>query len=1152
MKLTIRFLLVVSLCINLFSCSKNKTQVSLDETLFAKPPQSVAIHTWWHWLDGAITKEGITKDLEAMKLQGISQATILNIGLFDGKNFDVPQIKFGTPEWFDMFKWALQEANRLGIKIGAHNCDGWSTSGGPWITPEKSMKQYVWSKTIISGGQDVKLELAKPFAEKDFYVDVATVAYKSNNQTNSFCTAKPKASLNDTIAATNLLDGNPVSALPLRVGDKILLSFENDFLAEKIVIHPRKSFMWSDMTKFYSKYRLLASIDGKNFKKVQDIEINGLNKSIEVPIIQTKARYFKIEVLDIANIDAFIAFTLSEVELLQKDEQPAYSPTIINHLEKTVAVKAQQRAGFDFVRNQDDQKAISSKDIVDLTAKMSPDGKLEWVVPEGNWCVVRFGYTTTGVTNGPATKEGIGLECDKMDTAALDLHFNSFPQKMIDAAGEFKGNTFKFLLIDSWECGYQNWTSAMPGEFEKRRGYSLINWIPVLCGDVVENSELSDAFLYDFRKTIAELIENNYYKHFGELCHQQKIEFHAEIIYGDANYPPLDILKTNSYVDLPMFEFWAGHNQLTYPEYTPANQPEASFPAFAATLYNMPVFAAEAYTAMAHYSESPSDLKAFGDRAYCSGINQMILHSYVHQPADKKPGMTLGSFASHFNRQNLWWQHASAWFDYHARIQYVLQRGITNADILYYVGDQLPQYIANKTVSNLPSGYRAVACNYDILKTKTTVKNGKIVLPQNQTYSLLVLPENPAMELPVLERLAELVEQGAVVYGAKPMRQLSYNGITKNKGAFEQLANKLWGNGNENAIVHNKVGKGLVINGQPIDQVIYELGLKPDFTTNDQDSLNLMYIHKKVDGTDVYFVFNQQNSLLRRECLFRVEGKTPEIWNPENGTIIKPAIYSCEKEQIRIPVTFAPNEAMIFVFRKSDNKDFIKTVSFNNQQIFPVAKNKDNNNVVPSAIYSGSNFVFSTEKSGNYQFVSDKGKTFALDLTASEVFEINNFTGQIEFKPAYQATIPPIEITTLKALNNFDNNAIKFFSGTAKYTIKFSIPENYTTTSDSIDLSLGDIASTAKVTLNGKLLGYLWKPTYIFSVSKLLKPENVLEIEVANVYRNRIIGDLIEFGSLKNVWTSAPIESFLDVNKPLKPSGLMGPMKLVKHHSSKY
>jgi len=1131
----------------LFSCHPQRTELLLNQKDFLNPPQSVKVHAWWHWIDGAITKEGITKDLEVMKKQGIVQATILNISLFKGKNFGVPEVKFNTPRWYEMFQWALQEADRLGIHIGIHNCDGWSSSGGPWITPELSMKQFMWTKTFVNGGKDVSVNLSKPYAIKDYYRDVAVVAYKSGQQDNSFHVAHPKMMINDSINASCLYDGNPVSSAILKKGDFIKISFDSDFTAEKIVIHPRKTFTWNDMSKFISKFDLLVSEDGEKFKKIQELSLVGLNKNISIKIPATKARYFKLELTDMSDINDWLKYNVAEVELLKENERPLYSPSIPYLLEKTVCVKSSDKKYFDTIEPVNDKETIIEENaVVDLTGKMSADGTLNWNAPEGNWCVLRFGYTTTGAVNGPATKEGEGLECDKMDTAALNFHFKNYPEKLIQTAGKYNGNTFKFFLIDSWECAYQNWTQNFPSEFEKLRNYKLINWIPVLCGETVGSAELSEGFLYDFRKTIADLIENNYYKHFSELCHQNHLELHCEVIYGDANYPPLDILKSNSYIDLPMFEFWSGHNKNSITEYTATVLPVVSFPAYSSVLYDKPVIGSEAYTAMAHYSESPSFLKPFGDRAFCSGINQLILHSSVHQPLDKQPGMTLGPFASHFNRNNPYWNLATGWITYQSRIQYVLQNTETVSDILYFIGDQLPQFIDNNFVDSLPSGYYANACNYDILKNKATVKDGKINLSANQNYSILILADNAIMELSSLQRIAELVKEGAIVYGNKPFKQLSLKGLKENKTIFAELADQLWGKGEDNNKEMNEYGKGKIFWGKPIAWVLKQIEIHPDFGTNRSDSLDLMYIHKTNGKQDIYFVFNQQDRAFNRECVFRMKGKVPEIWNPETGTIVSPSVYSVENDQIRIPVSFKPRESFIFVFTDG-SMNYIQKVNTGDNQIFPMKKLADSVHSIPQAYLTDKGYSFVTEQSGEYNFTTNTNNVIHVKLKKPEVTEIKDFKGMIEFTPAYDAVIKPVEISNLKSYTDFPEKEIKYFSGFAKYTIEFKLPEDYSSANDSVLLNFGNTEATAKITLNGQFLSYLWMPGTSLNVNGLLKQDNKLEIVIANTFRNRIIGDYIEFGELKNVWTSAPVNQFLDKNKPLKPSGVIGPLQIIKY-----
>jgi hypothetical protein len=1060
------------------------SQTSFTKTEFKTPPNSVKLHAWWHWVDDAISKEGITRDLESMKRQGIVQATILNVSLFSQKSFGVPPVKFNSPEWYDMFRWALKEARRLNITIGAHNCDGWSSSGGPWISAEQSMKQYVWTKrNVASGGKPIVLR--KPFAKDGFYRDVAVVAYKSASRPNSFTSFQPDMKVNDSIDAGYLRDGDPGSALSLQRRDAITIKFKEPFRVEKVVIHPRRQFMWSDMSSFNSEYTLYSSDDAKNFTKLKDISIVGLNRSFEVQVPATTAKFYKLVLNDHSYSDAWFGYYLSEVELLKNDEAPSFAPSVKHFLEKTAIVKSQSPAYFSEA-DSSTTAAIDAESVVDLTSFMKSDGTLDWQPTGGDWTVIRFGYTTTGAMNAPATREGTGLECDKMDRTALDHHFNSFSKKLVDAAREFAGNTFKFLLVDSWECGYQNWTKSFPEEFKKRRGYELTRFIPALCGDLVTSSETTEAFLYDFRKTIADLIEDNYYKRLKQLCRENKVEFHSEVIYGDANYPPLDILRSNSYVDMPMFEFWAGYNKQAIPQYTPVSRPEMSFPVYASPLYDKKVIGAEAYTGYAHYSESPSYLKAYGDRAYSSGINQLILHSYVHQPTERKPGMTLGGFAAHFNRNNPWWNFAAGWTDYQSRVQYVLQKGTTVSDVLFYVGDQLPQYVDNGFLKHLPFGYRGNACNLDLL-SRATVKNGKIVLNNGDVYSLLVLPDAKVMEYETLKRIAALVRQGAVVYGPKPVAGLSTASL-KAKEAFMKLSDSLW-NSTPSQSDRRSFGRGAVYGGQSLVDVLGSMKLSPDFSAGPEDSTTLMYIHKRANASDVYFVFNQQNATIERECTFRLSGKRVELWDPVNGTtrIVSEARQANGGTQVKVKLR--PHESAFFVFTNAS-----------------VAK--------------------------------------ASQFVEPDTVLINEFSGTIDFQAEYNNKFSTVQISSLKPLNEFDDSAVKYFAGTATYRIRFKRPSGIGV-GDSVMLNLGQVEATAKVRLNDKPVGMIWSTLQSLNVTPILRDDNILEVQVGTTYRNRIIGDLVQHGTFKNVWSSAEITDIINKTMDLKPTGLMGPMQFI-------
>ena len=1130
----------------LWSCSV-PTDTSFDANKFKNPPQNVKVHTWWHWIDGRITREGITKDLESMKAQGIAQATILNIGM-SAKDSEVKRISFNSPEWYKMFQWALQEADRLGITIGVHNCDGWSESGGPWITPEMSMKKFVFTKKIVTEGQGAVV-LPQPLCETEFYRDVAVVAFSDKLAGINQQQEQPVIVMNDTINGALFADGNPESMLEIRNGDVIRFTTKNK--QEKTRIALMQNFKGA----FYFpgpktiEYTVKASDDGIHFRKVAEIATNKFYVTDIIDIPNTSARFFQVEVSKIHNLRPWHHAALAEVQLLGNNELPAYNPTVFYPLEKTASARILETSKL-YTANKhiSPDEVIPQNEVIDLTDKMKSDGTLNWSPASGTWSVIRFGYTTTGAQNGPATIEGTGLECDKMDTAAVNLHFRNFPQKLIDEAGQFTGNTFKFLMIDSWERGYQTWTKAMPLEFEKRRGYNLIKWIPTLCGETVVSTEESEAFLYDFRKTIADLFEQYYYKHFNDLCHRNNLELHGEVIYGDNGpFPPVDVLRTNNYMDLPMYEFWAEKNNENLVEYKPTKERMVNFPVFASNFYNKPVIGAEAYTGHAHYSESPADLKLFGDRAFCSGINQMILHSYVHQPDEKAPGLTLGQHGSHFNRHNPWWQFTRGWMDYQARAQYILQNSKLSSEILYFLGDQLPQFFENSFIDSLPEGYQTVPCNHDVL-TKLYVEDGKICFSEEQKYALLVLPDQPFLSFGSLREVERLLGEGGVVYGKKPQQMLSLSDIKNEKEAFKELTNKIWSGFKANTPGQNNYGKGIIYWGRTTNALLAELNLKSDFTAHLPDTTNLMFLHKNTESADVFFVVNQQDKSLNRMCYFNTAHSTPEIWNQETGEVKTLAVFDRKEGVVCLPVTFEPKESLFFIFSDRTQQEYIDKVEAEGKQIFPPL-NEGSDTYIPCVFYNANNEIqFETKQSGAFVFTSDNGKKYEMDLEAPEVKTIDNFTGKITFSPVNTNQTFSFDITDLKSFTGYAEPQVKYFSGMALYQIDFDLPSDYPDQNKKICLDVGKLDATAAVTFNGEKLGDVWMSGTKLPVTGLLKEKNHLEIKLATTCRNRIIGDLNEYGEVKNLWTSGPVTNFLKKDSSLKPSGVIGPIQLIKYN----
>lgn len=1102
---------------------------------FKDLPADVRVHTWWHWLDGRITREGITKDLESMRQQGIVQATILNVSMFSGEDLEVEKVVFNTEKWYDMFRWALQEAARLGITLGVHNCDGWSSSGGPWITPGTSMKKFVFTKKRVPDGQ-TGIRIPRPLCESGFYRDVAVLAFRSK-ALGASSPSPVRILVNDTIDGTALSDGNPQSMIEIRKNTGIVVAYPDEVIMSRIAaLHNFKGAFYFPGPKRI-RYSLSASSDGKSYRKITDFETNRFYSTEFVNFPETKARFFRVEVSGIFNLRPWHHAALAELQLLGEREQPAYNPSVRYPLEKTASARILDPEVLYMTNVEIDPDRIIPRDsVINLTGKMTADGMLDWKVLGGNWSVIRFGYTTTGAENGPATAEGRGLECDKMDTSAVNLHFRNFPQKLIDHAGEFIGNTFRFLLIDSWERGYQTWTQSMQDEFEKRRGYDLLQWIPVLCGETVGSTELSEGFLYDFRKTAGELIEENYYRHFRDLCHRNGLELHGEVIYGDIGpFPPIDVLRTNTYMDMPMYEFWSEQNQENLVEYNPSATLFVNFPAHTANFYNTPVIGAEAYTGYAHYSESPADLKLFGDKAYCSGMNQMILHSYVHQPVDLQPGLTLGQHGSHFNRNNPAWKYAKGWTDYQSRIQYILQKGVRSAAILWFTGDQFPQFFENKTIQSLPAGYQVVPCNADIME-KLRVKDGRLIYGDGQEYRMLVLPDRKVMEYSTLQTIASLIHEGAVVYGDKPEHLFSLSGM-RNKEKFRELAARVWSGCELKGNTRSRYGKGLVIRDEPIEGVLPGLGVVPDFTTGRPDTLNLMFIHKQTANADVYFVVNQQDSALSRDCLFSTRRKRAEIWDPMTGEVRPVAAIPLQNDQMRIALTFRPRESLFFIFR--DREQAVSASLREPALSEPGVPDLRQEPALPESVTSQAKSELSEPGSPVSQAAEPA-------LPSPGTVVISDLKGRIVLHPINEGKTDTIEISGLQSLTGFDDPQVKYFAGEAEYLIDFDLTEGFAEGDDPIWLDLGALDATAEVRLNGVLLADVWMPGTRIPAGKLLKERNHLEVRVATTCRNRIIGDLTLYGKFQSGWTSAPVAGFLPKGSSLKPTGLIGPLTLVK------
>lgn len=735
---------------------------------FRNPPSSAKPHTWWHWVNGNISREGITADLEAMKRVGIGGAQIFNVdcGLPAGS------VPFMSARWQEMMAHAIREADRLGLELCVHNCAGWSSSGGPWIRPEHAMQALVWSETSARGPARFEATLSQPATRLGYYRDVAVLAFRT-----------PRA------------------------------------------------------------------------------EANGASGVVRIQGIRAKAAYDRGDGL-----------------------QPDLAPT---------------PAGA----------AIARDGIVDLSSRMDSTGRLSWEAPEGEWTVLRIGHTPTASVNAPAPPEGRGLECDKLSREAMDAHWAGMMAAVLRDAGPRAGGTLDNVLIDSYEVGSQNWTPRFREEFRRRRGYDPLLFLPVVTGQVVDSIETSERFLWDFRRTIADLWADNYYGYLAHLCRRHGLRFSTEP-YGNGLF---DNLQVGGLADIPMGEFWVGG----------AAEETTKLAASAGHTYGRRVIGAESFTAdeqRARWLADPYSIKALGDRIFCDGVNRYIFHRYAHQPWQGLfPGLTMGPWGTNLERTVTWWNQGSAWLRYVARCQYLLQSGRFVADVCYYTGEGAPTDMPGRAGlrPELPPGYDYDGCDTQALLTRMAVRNGRIVLPDGMSYRVLALPESRFMTPTVLRKVRDLVQSGATVIGPRPSQSPSLSGYPRCDNEVRQIAGEVWGDCDGKRVTIHAYGKGRVVWGRPLGELLAQLGAGPDRTfRGSSPGSRFASIHRIVDGEDLYFVSNQRYQTEEVLCSFRRAGRQPELWHPDTGRIEPAPLYQVQGGRTVVPLRLDPAGSVFVLFRR--------------------------------------------------------------------------------------------------------------------------------------------------------------------------------------------------------------------------------------------
>ena len=1132
------FRLALILIILLDGC-QNSSQTDLHE-IFQDPPEEARSWVYWYWVKAAVSREGITADLEAMKEVGIAGAYLFFIQGADDPPLYSPAVEQLTPEWWKMVEFAFREAKRLGIKLALHACDGFTTAGGPWITPEMSMQKVVWSEIETKGDRTFHDSLPLPEIREGFYRDITVFAYPTPPGTE-LSSNKPVPEVTTSIAGVNaqyICDLNNSEVFRSEDPCWIQYEYEKPFLCRNVHIRTKGLN--------YQSHRLIieSSNDGIHFDSVcrldpprhgwQDFE-----EDITHAIPPTRAKYFRFvykkersepgaEDLDAARWNSALkirGIILSGKPLIHQFE--GKNGSIWRISKKTNALQVH------------DSLCIPLEELLDISGNLDSTGVLHWEVPPGNWTILRIGHTSTGHTNYMGGG-GKGLECDKFDPEVVKYQFDKWFERFYDTIG-IASDVLKIFHVDSWECGSQNWSTVFREEFKNRRGYDLYYFLPVMTGLPLVNVETSEKFLHDIRETIAELITVNFFATMSKLAEEKGCQFSAESV---APVMVSDGIQYFSNVDIPMGEFWL--NSPTHDK--PMDILDA---VSAAHIYDKPIVQAEAFTTLRmDWDEFPGKLKRLGDRNFTFGINRLVFHVFTHNPwMDRQPGMTLSGIGLYFQRDQTWWKASKEWISYLNRCQSMLQQGDPVTDIAVFTGEEFPRRsltperltgvlpgllgdnfirqekfrLQNEGIQmqeiprgvwnskntfdiyNWPDplrGYHYDSFDCDALLHLAEVSDGKIILPGGACYEVLVIPgirkmdPDFGMSLEIAEKIKSLVQEGAtVIFESRPnmitgMTSLRRDSMSLNNIINEFFEGELKTIPTEQGVIQFKnLEKGRILMGPFIAETMDCIGLARDFiayTAEGDICTEISWTHRRKGTTDIYFCSNQTETNQDVSLSLRTTGKYPEIFDPVTQEIYFADEWRTNLGRTEVPVTLSPNGSVFIVLQKSVTRKIKKP-----------------------------EYAVEKEISGPWQ---------------------------VQFDHDIGGPSQPVIFNELTDWTRSMDHHIKYYSGTAVYS-KTIIFKKSSDRKYRYWIDLGKVNDIAEIMINGKSCGITWTSPFRKEITGALKEgENKLIIKVTNTWHNRLIGDNMPGVEKKITWTTAP---FRLNDEPLSDAGLLGPVNIL-------
>ncbi|MFV0417883.1 MAG: glycosyl hydrolase [Dysgonomonas sp.] len=1026
-----------------------------DVEMFRSPSKVYHPQTWFHYIGGNVAAKGITADLEAIAGAGISGIQLFH-GQFGGPWPGVePQIACLSPLWDAAVRHTAEECRRLGLRFTMQNCPGWAMSGGPWIEPSNAMRHLVWSRIDFNGGSSVNkiLPLPQP-SDEDWrdYKDITVLAFPTPLDDND----KPlipqslKSNRQDLPWMESLVgsDKGRMSISPVAEGEPnwIEVTFANATPLRTVELSSINGYNHGWCFEPGVKVRIEAVLADGSIKEILSTDLPQSNWQDRRPISLacSEVKDVKTYRISISNKHQMALNSLRLFSAARKNNWESEAGWTLRSLVRAGENPVQSPAAF-----------IDPGQIHDITSMMDKQGNLKWDVPSGKWTILRIGHVNTGMKNGPAPAEGTGWECDKLSVNGSNVQFASYLGKLSKNDGPIGNGLLNGMLMDSWECETQTWTNDMEAEFGRISGYQLRKWLPAVFGYVIGDHEISTRFLRDWRGTIGTLFSEKFYGNMAKLAKENNMSLTYETAAGDVF--PADILEYFKHADVPMCEFWHPMSEsfvgsLNFKSIKPT--------ASAARLYGKPRVAAEAFTSFAlSWDEHLSMLKEVANINAIEGVTHLVFHTYTHNPRTDflPPGTSFGSgIGTPFLRGQTWWKHMPEFTDYLARCNYLLERGKSVSDVLWYLGDE----INHKPDQNapFPTGFKYDYCNPDILLNRLTVRDGMLTTPEGTSYRVLWLPDIPRMLPQTLEKLYALVRDGATIIGDAPQGLATLIDAENAQQRFDKAVKNIWGNKSKQGI--RKVGKGTVISGTELSDALNQLKMNPDVTGGDA-----LWLHRRIEGADWYYVCPPQGKGFQGTLDFRSSGNV-ELWDPVTGEVTAP-VAKRNGNRTKVSLDLPQAGSCFVVFRHSG-----KTVE--------AAKGPTHNR-----------------------------KTRTLPFTA---------VWNLSFPSGWDAP-SSLQLAELKAWKDLDiSPEAKAFSGSATYTTTFDAGEVKDGMRFSLDL--GKVEMIAVVSVNGKPVRTLWTYPYCADLTDFVESgKNTLTVEVTSTWFNRLVYDAGQPEEKRKTWT---------------------------------